>query len=231
MKNVLLAIFTSFSICASTAFQEATTPPAKPSSALNDANRLSTRATLKAELEAMGERDRWAREGNKPGVPMDQKAKRAMWERQQITDTANQLRLEEIVKEHGWPEKKEVGAQAAYNAFMVVQHSPREYMKRFSPMVQKALERGDISKDMFAMFDDRLRMNYDQPQRYGSQLNTDEKGTRTFWPIEDEANVDKRRAEVGLEPLAEYAKRFKVPYVPYGERIATEAQAKSEAKK
>ena len=30
----------------------------------------------------------------------------------------------------------------------------------------------------------------------------------TLWPIEDEEHVDERRAEVGLEPLAEYLKRF-----------------------
>lgn len=31
---------------------------------------------------------------------------RALSEEMKIVDTANQLRLEEIVKKHGWPEKK-----------------------------------------------------------------------------------------------------------------------------
>ena len=154
-----------------------------------------------------------------------------MWEKMQYYDTANQLRLEEIIKQHGWPEKKDVGAKAAYAAFIVVQHAPREYMKRYASMVQKAMERGDLQKSEFAKFDDRLRMNYDQPQRYGTQINGDAKGIHTIWQIEDEANVDKRRAEVGLEPLADYAKRFNVPYVPYAKRITQEAEAKTEAAK
>jgi hypothetical protein len=222
MKEILLAIFTSLSICACTAINEAAMPIAAPPSTSNDGGKAATLVTLKTELEALADNDAKAREGYKPDVVMDQKTMYAMWEKMQILDTANQLRLDEIVKQHGWPEKKDVGAKAAYAAFIVVQHAPREYMQRYFPMVQKSMERGDLSKNSFAMFDDRLRMEYGHAQRYGTQLNTDGKGVRTFWPIEDEANVDKRRAEVGYEPMAEYAKRFKVPYVPYAERIATE---------
>jgi hypothetical protein len=237
MKKLLLATLTSFSLCACAAIQKTTTETAPeaatliatPPSQLNDAARLSTLATLKAELEAMYDSDQKAREGSK--IEMDQKAMRAIWEKTQIADTANQKRLDEIVTQHGWPEAKDVGTKAAYAAFIVVQHSPREVMKRYFPMVQKAMERGDLSKFNFAMFDDRLRMKYDQPQRYGTQVNTDEKGIATFWQIEDESNVDKRRTEVGLEPLAEYAKRHKIQYVPYAKRIARQAEIKAEAKK
>jgi hypothetical protein len=229
MKNISLVIFTSFSICACTSVQKAATPVATPPSALSAAGGISTLATFKAELEAMFDSDQKVREGNKIG--MDQKAMRAMWEKMQIIDPANQLRLDEIVKKHGWPEAKDVGTKAVIGAFIVVQHSPREMMKRYAQMVQKAMERGDLSKDSFARFDDRLRMKYDQSQRYGTQVNTDANGIRTLWQIEDEANVDKRRAEVGLEPLAEYAKRNSIPYIPYAERIAREAETKTRAKK
>lgn len=230
-KKILLAMLTSISICGCAATQEAALPITPPPSASSDGNRPSSLATLKAALEELLENEKKVRADYKPGVVMDQKEMRARWERQQIFDTANQLRLDELVKQYGWPEKKDVGDQAAYNAYIVVQHAPREYMKRYASMVQKAMESGDVSKDAYAIFDDRLRMKYDQPQRYGTQINTDEKGVRTFWQIEDEANVDKRRAEVGLEPLAEYAKRYKVPYVPYAERIARETEARVGAKK
>jgi len=33
-----------------------------------------------------------------------------------------------------------------------------------------------------------------------------------LWPIEDEEDVDARRASVGLMPLAEYLKRFGLDY-------------------
>jgi hypothetical protein len=35
-----------------------------------------------------------------------------------------------------------------------------------------------------------------------------------FFPIADEAHVDERRASMGLEPLADYAKNFGLDYQP-----------------
>jgi hypothetical protein len=228
MKNGLLAILISFSICACTAIPDVATPIATPASASNDANRLAMFAKLRAELEAILESDQKVRESYKPD--MDQKELRALSEKMEIVDTANQVRLEELVKQHGWPETKDVGNKAAYGAFYVVQHAPSDYKKRYFPMVQKAMERGDIARSVFVLLEDRIRMYDGLPQRYGTQISVT-KGIRTFWKIEDEANVDKRRAEVGLGPLAEYAKRNSVPYVPYAERVAREAEAKTEVKK
>jgi len=39
-------------------------------------------------------------------------------------------------------------------------------------------------------------------------------GKTEFFPIADEAHVDERRASVGLEPLADYAKGFGLEYKP-----------------
>lgn len=81
------------------------------------------------------------------------------------------------------------------------------------------MENGDADKQSFAMLDDRVRMHEGRPQRYGSQIRGNRDTKMTFWQIEDEESVDKRRAEMGLEPLAEYAKRFKgLEYVPFAER-------------
>lgn len=220
----------SLLLCSCAVTQEAVKPTAVAHTpSVTDADKASTYAALKAELEKIGESDQSVRQGYKVG--MDQKATFALWEKMQVVDGANQRRLDEIVKLHGWPEVKDVGAKAAFAAFMVVQHSPAEDMKRYFPMVQKAMERGDLSKNSFAMFDDRVRMYEKRPQRYGTQINGDAKGIRTFWQIEDEVNVDKRRAEVGLDTLAEYAKRSKVEYIPYAKRDAKAQAATPESKK
>ncbi len=44
-------------------------------------------------------------------------------------------------------------------------------------------------------------------QRYGTQVKI-VKGKVTFHPISDVKNVDKRRKEVGLPPLAEFKKQM-----------------------
>ena len=220
MKHLFLSLMTCVLFSACTAIPEAAAPTAE----VNDASKTSTLALLRAEFEALLESDRKVRTGLKSG--MDQKAMRAIFDQMQVVDTANQARLDELVERHGWPLAKDVGEKAVLGAFLVVQHARREYMSRYQPMIEKSVERGDLPKWEFARFDDRLRMYAGMPQRYGTQTNTDEKGITTFWQIEDEANVDKRRAEIGYGPLAEHAKRHNVQYVPYAERAAKEAAAK-----
>ena len=52
-------------------------------------------------------------------------------------------------------------------------------------------------------------MRQGQPQVYGSQIvRNPDNGQWMLHPLEDEAGVNRRRAEVGLEPLEEYALRF-----------------------
>jgi hypothetical protein len=200
---------------------------AAPTAEMNNASKTSKLAELnelKAEFEALLESDAKVRASLKSG--MDQKAMRAIFDQMQVVDKANQARLDELVAQHGWPVAKDVGEKAVLGAFIVVQHARLEYMRRYESMIAKSAERGDLPKWEFARFDDRLRMYAGMPQRYGTQTNTDEKGITTFWQIEDEANVDKRRAEIGYGPLAEHAKRHNVQYVPYAERAAKEAAAK-----
>lgn len=63
------------------------------------------------------------------------------------------------------------------------------------------------------LLEDRVLTKQHKPQSYGSQLTrSSSTGTIEFFPIEDEANVNKRRAAVGLEPLEDYAKRFRLDY-------------------
>jgi hypothetical protein len=65
---------------------------------------------------------------------------------------------------------------------------------------------------------DRVLVAEGKPQVYGTQA----KAPGRLWkghepvpePIEDERNVDKRRAEVGLPPLADYLKMMKEMYFP-----------------
>ncbi|MCA3059907.1 MAG: hypothetical protein ING60_08820 [Rhodocyclaceae bacterium] len=220
MKHLFLSLMTCVLISACTAIPEA----AAPSAEVNNASKTSKLAELKPEFEALLESDQKLRGGIQRG--MDQKAMRAIFDQMQVVDKANQARLDELVAQHGWPVAKDVGEKAVRGAFLVVQHGRLDYMRRYESMIAKSAERGDLPKWEFARFDDRLRMYAGMPQRYGTQTNTDEKGIATFWQIEDEANVDKRRAEVGYGPLAEHAKRHNVQYVPYAERAAKETAAK-----
>jgi hypothetical protein len=52
-----------------------------------------------------------------------------------------------------------------------------------------------------------------EKQVYGTQFR-EVNGKMEPFPIEDEANVDERRKEVGLPPLAEYRKMIEQLYKP-----------------
>lgn len=67
------------------------------------------------------------------------------------------------------------------------------------PLVQDAHHAGKTDGANYAFLLDDIRVAEGKPQVYGTRSK---QGSGPY-PIEDEANVDKRRAEVGLEPLAD----------------------------
>src|SRR5262249_20197594 len=52
-------------------------------------------------------------------------------ERQNALDGRNRQRLDEIVKEHGWPKRSVFGEEASGVAFLVVQHAELDYQKKY----------------------------------------------------------------------------------------------------
>ena len=65
------------------------------------------------------------------------------------------------------------------------------------------MPRGEVSAQHVAYLADRLELKDGRKQIYGTQLRID-KGELVIEPIDDPDNVDKRRAAIGLGPLAEY---------------------------
>ncbi len=131
------------------------------------------------------------------------------------TDSLHLVRLEEIIAEHGWPTYSLVGREGATAAFLVVQHAELPAQERYLPLMESAVEAGEAAPHSWALLVDRVRVRRGERQLYGSQLRRDPAtGAMTVEPIEDEARVDERRAGVGLEPLADYLRRFGVEYAP-----------------
>jgi hypothetical protein len=55
-----------------------------------------------------------------------------------------------------------------------------------------------------ALLEDRILMRQNKKQIYGSQIVREGNGPWSVYPIADPKNVDFRRAEVGLGPIADY---------------------------
>ena len=63
----------------------------------------------------------------------------------------------------------------------------------------------------YANFVDRLRLHQGKKQLYGSGFDFNE-GKMVMSPTEDMKNLEKRRAKIGLPPLAELIKMMKEMY-------------------
>ena len=174
-----------------------------------------THIALRKELLAMVEEDQAIRnEMIKLGVDHPSKEVLA---RMEIIDRQNTLRIKTIIKEFGWPDPGLVGWDGSAAAFLLVQHADRQTQKELLPLMQKQYRMRNLSGPNYALFIDRVLVNAGKPQIYGSQLKPFAQwkaGEPAFYPIDDEANVDKRRAEVGLSPLAEYRESMKRMYHP-----------------
>lgn len=136
-------------------------------------------------------------------------------EEQSAIDTKLMQQLEAIVAQHGWPTISLVGPEASGNAFLVLQHADLSFQKKYFPLLKEAVAKNDVKKSNVALLEDRILMREGKKQIYGSQLRMNTQTQKLeLYPIEDEANVDQRRASMGLEPLKDYMKRFKLEYEP-----------------
>lgn len=146
---------------------------------------------------------------------------KAILARMQAIDTANTERVRAIVRQYGWPSPELVGRDGAEAALTFVQHADYAFQKEMLPLVEKAYRSGGLSGPSYALLVDRVLVGEGKPQVYGTQAKRVEEWNGeepVLQPIEDEANVDKRRAEVGLPPLSEYREMLKRMYFPQSQR-------------
>lgn len=145
----------------------------------------------------------------KPGSPQ--------FNRMVSIDAKNTAWMKTVVAKYGWPGPELVGKDGTEAAFLLVQHAEHNFQKEMLPLVRDAYRAKKLSGQDYALLLDRVLVGDGKPQVYGTQAKGVEKWNGhepVFEPIEDEANVDRRRAEVGLPPMAEYAKGLKEMYFP-----------------
>jgi hypothetical protein len=114
-------------------------------------------------------------------------------------DEENTLWLESTVRHHGWPTIAAVGEDASQAAWLLVQHADhRPDLQAECLEMMKHVPGGEIRLAHIAYLEDRVRVAEARPQLYGTQFYRlgDQFAPRQ---IEDEANLEARRAAMGLE--------------------------------
>jgi hypothetical protein len=129
-----------------------------------------------------------------------------------IADSINTLKVSAIIDKRGWPGTSSAGRDGSRAAFLVIQHADLKVQEKYIPLLRKAVKEKEAEAGWLALMEDRVALEQGKKQIYGSQVIM---GPDRIWKLdalEDPDNVDKRRAEVGLEPLAEYLKTWDIKW-------------------
>lgn len=134
-----------------------------------------------------------------------------LWSKKQSLNTENLSLLDKIVETKGWPGFSNVGYGMASAAFLVVQHSDYNTMRKYYHLVKTACETGEGDCAAQALLYDRIRTLEGKPQRYGSQVRFNEKIKKyELFPLEDTLNVNDYREYMGLGLLEDYIKHWNI---------------------
>jgi hypothetical protein len=134
---------------------------------------------------------------------------------QERLDSINLVKLENIVTKYGWPKSSEVGGgMTVAIPFFIIQHTKDlAVQKKYLPIIEGMVKINEADPASFAYLSDRILASEGKKQLYGTQVQQNkENGKNEVCPIEDEENVDKRRADFGMGPLKDYLIMFGIEY-------------------
>ncbi len=122
-----------------------------------------------------------------------------------VKDSLNLIIVRRIIDEKGWLGPDIVGYDGNSALFLVIQHANIETQIKYLPLLREAVEQGKAYASDLALLEDRVALASGKKQIYGSQIGYDDESETYFVePIENPEGVDKRRALVGLRPIADY---------------------------
>lgn len=136
-------------------------------------------------------------------------------------DSINLAKIEKIIAQYGYPGKSLVGEKLQSTAWLAIQHSDK--IEKYFNLIEKAGKKGELKMTNVAMMQDRMLMNRNEEQIYGTQVsgfNVLKNGKKEWiyvvWPIKDPSKVNELRKKAGFsETVEEYIKNFGLVYKNY----------------
>jgi len=125
---------------------------------------------------------------------------------------ADSARLCQIIIENGWPTTALIDPEGVLAVFNIFKNVPSYELQRdLLPVIAAVVKKDPIQKPGFAALYDRLRVNAGMKQLFGTQAFSSE-GFLVLYPIEDQANVNARRAEFGMLDMDSYIRQLEYTY-------------------
>ena len=171
---------------------------------------------LKAQLEEIRVKDQALRQlinEAEEKFGRDSEEMTYFWSLINEQDSINELAVLKIIDERGWPGSSLVGRNANTTVWLVIQHAPLKTQEKYLPLLKESVKNGESRGSNLALLEDRIEVRNERPQIYGSQISRNkETGLYEISNLLEPKYVDKRRAEVGLGPLADYVKRWDIEF-------------------
>lgn len=156
--------------------------------------------TLKNDDTFLAELDRRASDDQ---IMRENAAKGEQWDAR--VDQSNTAWIKKRILSKGWPQISTYGQEAVTKVWLLVQHADHDPdFQEHCLALMKKLPKTEVTLSDMAYLEDRVRVNTGRKQLYGTQFYT-VNGVFGPQPIEDEANVDKRRKAAGLDSFAAYS--------------------------
>lgn len=141
----------------------------------------------------------------------DSKQVKTLWTERGELNQQNQLEFEKLLAEKGWPTIKQVGREAALNAYFILKHADLDKMKKYTPIIKKYCEDEEGICAAYAVLFDRIQVSQNKPQRYGTQVRYNKaKEKYEFCPFENEGMLQEYRKHSGLPLIENYARRWNI---------------------
>lgn len=118
---------------------------------------------------------------------------------------ANAALLSRVFDAIGWPGRRAFGDEGAGAAFLILQHAIGHpaLQRRGLALILEAIPGGEANALDAAYLSDRIAVFEGSEQTFGTQFDWDASGQLSPAPTRDPAQLDARRASVGLPPMAE----------------------------
>lgn len=128
-------------------------------------------------------------------------------------DGKNTAMLKTYVAKHGWPTISRVGERASGSAWLLVQHADRDpaFQLKALRLMEPMVAIGEVSKRNYAYLYDRVMLKLSGKQRYATQFHC-VAGQQQARPLEDESNIERHRASMGLGTLGDYREDMRRAY-------------------
>ena len=200
--KIMVLVLTSLMICTSSFAQQNTENREGQTQEVSPQNLAALLDEIsRSEQEPLRKRDEMMKEF---GVESKEAEKyQAIYKK---NHAINEVKVFTIL-ENGWPDAELIGPDGNRTICNVLQHCSPEIRVKYLPLMRQAVSSQQLSPQLLVRAEDRIATDQGELQLYGGQMKYyPESKSFNVWPIYDPIHIDKRRAQLGLIPIAEHLK-------------------------